>query len=112
MRITLRVAFPRRFLAVPARTSMTYRLPARSWRRSLADLILSFTFVPPLTFWKVENSGLPAVVRTRRRTIDVPAGASTVTGTPVVPTDAAVIDVGDTVAGATASACAANGTAA
>src|SRR3954464_721895 len=93
--MTLRVALPRRFLAVPARASMTMRLAARSCLRSLADLILTVTFAPPLTFLKVENSAVLAVVRTRRRTRVAPCGTVTVTGTPVVPNVAAF-----TVAGA------------
>src|SRR3954447_25647358 len=82
MRITLRVALPRRFLDEPARPSVRGPLPGRSWRRSLADLILSLTLAPPLTFWKVVNSGLPEVVRTPRRAMPVPAGAVNATGTP------------------------------
>src|SRR3954468_9032459 len=99
--MTLRVALPRRFLAVPARASMTMRLPARSCLRSLADLILIVTFAPPLTFLKVENSAVLAVVRTRRRTRVAPCGTVTVTGTPVVPNVAAF-----TVAGAATRAAA------
>src|SRR3954469_15547059 len=99
--MTLRVALPRRFLAVPARASMTMRLPARSCLRSLADLILTLTFVPPLTVLKVENSALLAVVRTRRRTRVAPCGTVRVTGTPVVPNAAAF-----TVAGAATRATA------
>src|SRR4051795_10668071 len=97
--MVLRVALPRRFLAVPARTSTTKRLPARSCLRSLADLILTLTLVPPLTFLKVANSALLAAVRTRRRTSVAPLGTVTVTGTPAPPTAAAV-----TVAGAASRA--------
>src|SRR3954453_15632252 len=92
--MTLRVALPRRFLAVPARASMTMRLPARSCLRSLADLILTLTFVPPSTVLKVENSALLAVVRTRRRTRVAPCGTVRVTGTPVVPNAAAFTGAG------------------
>src|SRR3954453_5247201 len=97
--MVLRVALPRRFLAVPARASMTMRLPARSCLRSLADLILTVTFAPPLTFLKVENSALLAVVRTRRRTRVAPCGTVRVAGTPVVANAAAF-----TLAGAGAAA--------
>src|SRR3954470_24118522 len=56
--------------------------------------MLTLTLVPPLTFLKVENSAVFAVVRTRRRTRLAPVGTDSVTGTPVVPTDAAVTAVG------------------
>src|SRR4051794_38045092 len=80
---------------------MTMRLPARSCLRSLADLILIVTFAPPLTFLKVENSAVLAVVRTRRRTRGAPCGTVPVPGPPVVPNAAAF-----TVAGAATRAAA------
>src|SRR4051812_49484232 len=52
----------------------------------------TFTFAPRLTFLKVWNSGLPAVVRTRRRAMPV-VGAGNVTGTPA-PNARAVTTVG------------------
>src|SRR3954467_14322573 len=73
---------------------MTTRLPARSCLRSLADLILTVTFVPPLTFLKVENSALLAVVRTRRRRTFAPLGTVTVMGTPAAPHAAPVTVAG------------------
>src|SRR4051794_26657978 len=89
--MVLRVALPRRLRAVPARTPMTERLPPGSCLPRFAERTLILTFVPPLTFLKVENSALFAVVRTRRRTTEAPLGTATVTGTPVVATDAAVM---------------------
>src|SRR3954463_15589531 len=106
--MVLRVALPRRLRALPARAPMTSRLPARSCLRSFAERTLILTLVPPLTFLKVENSALLAVVRTRRRTSDAPLGTATVTGTPVVPTAAAVNALGAATRAA-ATRCAASG---
>src|SRR5690349_24213176 len=111
MRSTLRVGSPRRFRAVPARTSMTYRLPDRSCLRSLAERILTLTFVPPLTCLKVENSALLAVVRTRRRTSVAPVGTATDTGTPDDATVPAATVAGETTRAA-ANVVPASGTAA
>src|SRR4051812_26603782 len=92
---------------------MTMRLPARSCLGSLADLILTLTFVPPLTALKVENSALLAVVRTRRRTSVAPCGPVGVTGTRVAPTAAASPGAGTaTRAAATATRAPRPGTAA
>src|SRR5919202_5832185 len=95
MRITVRVALPRRFFAVPARTSRTKRFAPRSLRAAFAERIVTLTFLPPLTFLKVVASALLAVVRTRARRSVAPFGTVTLTGTPVVASAAAV-----TVAGA------------
>src|SRR4051794_11802427 len=99
--MTLRVALPRRFLAVPARASMTMRLPARRCLRSLADLIFTLTFDQPLTSLKAEKGALWEVVRTGRRPRVAPCGTVRVPGTPVVPNAAAF-----TVAGAVTRAAA------
>src|SRR3954454_8950330 len=93
-RITLRVALPRRFLAVPAGTSTTKRLPARSLRATFAVCTVTLTFLPPLTFWKVVRRARLAVVRTRTRRSVAPVGTVTLTGTPVVASAAAVTVVG------------------
>src|SRR5919199_3997990 len=95
MRITVRVALPRRFFAVPARTSTTKRFAPRSLRAAFAERIVTLTFLPALTFLKVVASALLAVVRTRARRSVAPAGTVTLTVTPVVASAAAV-----TVAGA------------
>src|SRR3954453_10089248 len=92
---------------------MTMRLAARSCLRSLADLILTVTFAPPLTFLKVENSAVLAVVRTRRRTRVAPCGAVWLTGTPVVPNvGASTVAGAATRAAATATGAPSPGTAA
>src|ERR671933_2185095 len=95
MRITVRVALPGRFFAVPARTSTTKRFTPRSLRAAFAERIVTLTFLPALTFLKVVASALLAVVRTRARRSVAPAGTVTLTVTPVVASAAAV-----TVAGA------------
>src|SRR5918912_1883113 len=90
MRITVRVALPRRFFAVPARTSPTKRFAPRILRAAFAERIVTLTFLPALTFLKVVASALLAVVRTRARRSVAPAGTVTLTGTPVVASAAGV----------------------
>src|SRR3954453_7299758 len=94
MRTTLRVALPRRFLAVPARTSITKRFAPRSLRAAFAERTLTLTFLPSLTFLEVVARALLAVVRPPTRRSVAPAGTVTLTDTPVVASAAVVAIAG------------------
>src|SRR4051794_19268558 len=113
MRITLRVAAPRRFLAVPARTSTTKRFAPRSLRAAFAERTVTLAFLPPLTFLNVVARTLfPAVSPPTRRSV-APFASVHVTGTPVVAIEAAVPAVGAATLAATSfgAAAPASGTA-